>query len=153
MAWTTPKTNWATGELVAAADMNGISENLVILGNRLANHAVVTTADDIQISISDDFVDIDSATLVLRLATTGGDVLLHFEGKVSNGALKIDVDVDGNRVGDPDNGIRRRGINYEYFSFTRLVQNLSAGAHTFKLQGKDSGAVLYSNAHFWVREI
>ena len=31
MAWTTPKTNWATGELVTAEDMNAINENLVAL--------------------------------------------------------------------------------------------------------------------------
>ena len=31
MAWTTPKTNWATGELVTAEDLNAINENLVAL--------------------------------------------------------------------------------------------------------------------------
>ena len=28
MAWTTPKTDWTTGELVTAADMNAVGENL-----------------------------------------------------------------------------------------------------------------------------
>ena len=31
MAWTTPKTDWETGELVAASDMNEIGENLAVL--------------------------------------------------------------------------------------------------------------------------
>ena len=31
MVWTTPKTDWATGELVTAADMNAVGENLAAL--------------------------------------------------------------------------------------------------------------------------
>ena len=31
MAWTTPKTDWTTGELVSAEDMNAVGENLAAL--------------------------------------------------------------------------------------------------------------------------
>ena len=31
MAWTTPKTDWAVGELVTAEDMNTLGENLAAL--------------------------------------------------------------------------------------------------------------------------
>ncbi len=70
MAWTTPKTDWSTGELVTAEDMNAVGENLAAL------------------------------------------------------------------------------------SFTRLIQNLGAGSHSFKLQWKSRGAArVFRRAQFWVREI
>ncbi len=33
MAWTTPKTDWAIGELVAPNDMNAVGGNLTMLKN------------------------------------------------------------------------------------------------------------------------
>ena len=45
MAWTTPKTNWATGELVTAEDLNAINENLAALKHPAI--ASYTTTQDI----------------------------------------------------------------------------------------------------------
>ena len=69
MAWTTPKTDWATGELVTAEDMNAVGENLAVLGN-LAKASYLTTARYER--YTNDYVDIDSDNLNLTITTTGG---------------------------------------------------------------------------------
>ena len=160
MAWTTPKTNWTTGELVAASDMNNIGENLAALKQPAT--AVYTTTADVQIN-SGTFVDVDSDNLNLTITTTGGDVLVHFHGSVHLGrreGVYFDVDVDGTRQGGVDGILRsyfyadKSGDVYEAMSFNRLIQNLSAGSHTFKLQWKTRGSILLkTGAQFWVREI
>ena len=159
MAWTTPKTDWTTGELVSASDMNSIGQNLVALKN--LPKAVGGTTAEISAS-SGSFVDVDSENLNLTITTTGGDVLAHFHGSVSLGRREggyFDVDVDGTRQGDNSGILRsyfnaRDGSVYHAVSFTRLIQNLSAGSHTFKLQWRTNGTIsLKTGAQFWVREI
>ena len=49
---------------------------------------------------------------------------------------RIDVEVDGSRIGDSENGIWRSHDDDRFVSFTHLVQDLSAGSHTFKLQSR-----------------
>lgn len=155
MAWTTPKTNWATGELVAASDMNAIGENLALLGN--LQKAVGTTTARIS-STSKIFVDVDSSNLNLTITTSGRDVLVQFSGTVNHdGGAKgrYDVEVDGTRLGGVD-GLRwDTEHNGMVLTFSHLVQNLSAGSHTFKLQWRTHGGTLniYPYSQFWVREI
>ena len=158
MAWTTPKTDWATGELVAAADMNAVGENLAVLKRP------VTVGGTIETIIKDSatFVDVDSQNMNLTITTTGGDVMAHFHcslrhtNRGSTGEACFDIDVDGTRLGG-GNGIMESVMidQYHCVSFTRVIQNLSAGSHTFKLQCKEnSGAVrIAAHAQFWVREI
>ena len=163
MAWTTPKTNWTTGELVTASDMNAIGENFAALVAS-PTAAYVTTANiNISSNISE-FIDIDSDNLNLTITTGGGDVLVHFDGSLNVGDAQfvfLDVEVDGARLGG-DNGIlshqmvRVSGVAYadNIVSFTRLIQNLSAGSHTFKFQWKCTYSFsLKAGAQFWVREI
>ncbi len=152
MAWTTPKTDWEVGELVSADDMNAVSENLVELDRVRKAVAAHTTIADLSIPKSTTFVDIDS-DLNLTITTAGGDVLVHFHGVVVNGPFRIDVEVDGTRQGHADHGLRHGGPNHELVNFTHMVQNLSAGSHTFKLQGRNHATTLRSHAQFWVREI
>jgi len=162
MAWTTPKTDWTTGELVSASDMNAIGENLAALRSLSATAAVYTTTRGIEIN-SNTFVDVDRDNLNLTVTTAGGDVLVHFHGSVHLNRAEgvyFDVDVDGSRQGGSDGILRsyfnayQSGDTYEALSFTRLIQNLSAGSHTFKLQWKTRGTVpLRPGAQFWVREI
>ena len=159
MVWTTPKTDWTTGELVSAEDMNAVGENLAVLGNLRSAVAACTTTEDI-VAINTDFADVDSNNLSLTITTSGGDVLVHFEGSARHVHSQItgyfDIDVDGNRQGG-ENGIMRFGFNTwaRIIGFTRLVQNLSAGTHTFRFQWKSAreGIRLYAGAQFWVREI
>ena len=163
MAWTTPKTNWATGELVTAEDLNAINENLAAIRNVSNNVAAFTTTEDIAIPGGNAFADADSDNLNLTLTTSGGDVLVHFEGSVSRTrnslTASFDIDIDGNRQGG-DYGIMQTLIeaSVRTVSFTRLIQNLSAGTHIFKIQRKGNqwsgdGINLRAGALFWVREI
>ena len=160
MAWTTPKTNWATGELVTAEDMNAVGENLAVLGALRSTVAVYTTPADID-GLSTDFVDVDSDNLNLTITTAGGDVQVHFHGTVycrTRRSVRIDVEVDGTRQGGDDGMVQTASPSQEsvseIVSFTRLIQNLSAGTHTFKLQWKTNQSItLYAGAQFWVREI
>ncbi len=159
MAWTTPKTDWTTGELVSASDMNSIGENL----NTLRQKAIATSTltNGIDATLGSSFVDVDSANLNLTITTVGGDVMVHFCGSVdrrggtTSTRVHIDIEVNGARQGG-DTGI----LVYQFktdqhnMSFTRLIQGLSAGSHTFKLQWKGgAGVYMESNAQFVVREI
>ncbi len=152
MAWTTPKTDWEVGELMRSGAMNAVGENLVELGRVRNAVAAHTTTADIAIANSRTFVDIHS-NLNLTITTAGGDVMVHFHGVVVNKQFRIDVEVDGTRLGQDEYGLRRGDVNHELVSFTHLVQNLSAGSHTFKLQGRNHATTLRSHAQFWVREI
>ena len=155
MAWTTPKTNWATGELVTAEDMNAIGENLALL--KPTAIAAYTTTEDIAIPGDGTFRDVDSDNLNLSITTSGGDVLVHFHGRQIYSDRRFDVEVDGKRIGNSENGIWSSHGDDQFVCFTRLIQDLSAGSHVFKLQY--SGALtgysraLLAGAQFWVREI
>ena len=162
MAWTTPKTDWATGELITANDMNAVGENLAAL-NDLAT-AVFTTTEDIRAQVSE-FTDVDSDNLSLTIATAGRDVLVHFYGTTGHGSASpnffgsFDIDVDGVRQGSDDGVVKVFFWHnvYPCVSFTRLIQGLRAGSHTFKLQWKSyasgMGLLLHKGAQFSVREI
>lgn len=161
MAWTTPKTDWETGELVAASDMNAIGENLAELKQLSGITAAYTTTDHITLN-SRSFSDVDSANLNLAITTRGGDILVHFHGEILVGtgqSAYFDVDVDGTRQGGIE-GLGRTtvaahgGNMGSIVSFTRLIQGLSAGAHTVKLVCKTTTRInLGEGAQFWVREI
>ncbi len=161
MAWTTPKTDWTTGELVSASDMNSIGANLAALKQKAV--AAYSTTSDIRASLGGTgFHDVDGTNLSLTITTTGGDVLVYFRGCIARSdgqhreeRVYLDVTVDGTRQGS-DKGVLRfkvDGIEYNA-SFMHLVQNLSAGSHTFKLQWRSTrSAKLYRAAQFVVREI
>ena len=161
MAWTTPKTDWTTGELVTAEDMNAVGENFAALESQRSVVAAYTTTENTE-RASVDFVDVDSDNINLTLTTSGGDVLVHFEGSVerthNSTRGSFDIDIDGNRQGG-EYGILSMLIepSIRTVSFTRLIQNLSAGTHIFKIQVKTlhavSGIRLHAGAQFWVREI
>ena len=158
MAWTTPKTDWTTGELVSAEDMNEVGENLATLKHP-ATAVGVTTSEFARTSA--EFIDVDSDNLNLTITTTGGDVLAHFHGAMtrrsSNVRIAFDIDIDGNRQGG-NNGILRHEVDnmWRVVSFTYPIANLDAGSHTFKLQWKfyNSHEIkLIKGSRFWVREI
>ena len=156
MAWTTPKTDWATGELVTAEDMNAVGENLAVLGN-LAKASYLTTARYER--YTNDYVDIDSDNLNLTITTTGGDVLVHFHGHLhASGGHTLTTwfafDVDGSR----HTGMAAALVDWYTvpICFTHLIEGLSAGPHTFKMQWRgqnNRGMRMQGGAHFWVREI
>ena len=161
MAWTTPKTDWTTGELVSASDMNSIGENLAALKQPVM--AVGTTTQQISVGSNRPFANIDSTNLNLTITTAGGDVLVHFHGSIKHSrsqaaAALFDITVDGQRVGGGD-GILECKIDgyYHIACFTRLIQNLNAGSHTFAIQWREhrggASVILAPKAQLWVREI
>ena len=106
MARTTPKTNWAVGELVTAEEMNAIGENLAMLRHPATAVAAYTTTEDTRARAAD-FTDVDSNNLNLTITTAGGDVLVHFDGSVPCGQGQyghFDVEANGTRQGG-DNGL------------------------------------------------
>ncbi len=162
MAWTTPKTDWTNGELVVANDMNAIGENLAALKQlatvpKIPATAIYTTTAPIT-TRSTSFVDVDSDNLNLTITTTGGDVLVMFSASVDhNGDSRgfYDIAVDGTRQGG-SYGIRASKADQEgVVTFAHVIQDLSAGSHSFKLQWRVSRgwADIEAHAQFWVREI
>lgn len=161
MAWTTPKTDWNTGELVTAADVNAIGENLVALKHPII--ATYTTTEDIDADVRE-FADIDSTNLNLTINTTGGDVLAHFHGSMVQrdaSSLYLDIEVDGVRLGGDDGILKNQLRNVTHdpsgarvVSFSRVIDNLDVGSHSFKLQWKGTRGTktLRTGAQFWVRE-
>lgn len=157
MAWSAPKTDWNNGELVSADDMNAIGEHLVTLAASPAKASYITPSDIVRYSNS--FVDIDGDNMNFTITTSGRDVLAHFQGVVhradsSDLTVRFLVDVDGTRHGSHVSA----GIGeYNYLiSFTHLIENLSAGSHTFKFQWTqqhNKGVRLKWGAHAWVHEI
>ena len=163
MAWTTPKTNWATGELVTAEDMNAVGENLAYL--KSSRIAVGTTTAVVSTSATE-FGDVDSTNLNLTLTTTGGDVLVRFHGLIrransdNDAQAYFDVVVDGNRQGGDEEIIQSvAGDKVRSVSIVHIIQNLSPGSHAFKLQWRRTArrtwqaVALEANAQLWVCEI
>ncbi len=162
MAGTTPKTDWANGELVTADDMNEIGELLKRLVAPPPT-ASYTTPSDISGRPSS-WTDIDSNNLNFTLNTAGGDVLAHFQGAVHSGdsrgqTVSFNLEVDG-VLQRGDTGIVSAGLAANKLrmpvSFTNLIRGLSAGAHTFKLQWvsyQNKEIRLKKDAQFWLREI
>ncbi|MCY4021346.1 MAG: hypothetical protein OXG39_18205 [Chloroflexi bacterium] len=159
MAWTNPKTDWADGDLVSASDMNAVGENLMALRQPSKSVAVHSTSVGYSRGASHEFTDVSSDNLNLAMTTAGGDVLVHFHGTMGMGQLTsvaLDIEVDGSRLGG-SSGILVCSPRYSTawpVSLTRLIQNLNAGSHTFKLQWKSNDVVrLGAGAHFLLREI
>ena len=157
MVRTTPKTDWANGELVTAAHLNAIGENLAAVRN-LGLAVGTTTAEIVEIhNPNNAFINVDSVNLNLTILTFGGDVLAHFHGAIDprgdDRVCRFDIEVDGTRLGG-DTGIMAARPKYDRgVCFTRLVQNLSPGSHMFNLQWKHREIRLLAGAQFWVREI
>jgi hypothetical protein len=169
--WTTPKT-WAAGELVTAAMLNThIRDNLEYLKTPPAASYILNESGDYA-TTSTSFVNVDGTKLALTIATAGGDVLVGFSGTIINtsgtaGHTFFDVEVDTVRTAGDDGyiAVSPAGAGTRSpVTFLKLIQGLSAGSHTFKLQWKVAAgtASLFSGAgssngdlhpQFFVREL
>lgn len=163
--WTAPKT-WADGNLVDEDDLNThLRDNLIALKEPPTDHYEPDEASDYT-TTSTSFVDVDSTNLRLDITTTGGDVLVGFDGVVQNstGNVRFEVDIDGSPLAGDEGIVKCNPGSDMHVSFVRLVTDLSSGSHTFKLQwrvGSGSTGKLYAGAgsvgsdnhpQFWVRE-
>jgi hypothetical protein len=166
--WTAPRT-WTTGELVTAAILNShVRDNLEFLKSPPTTVFNADQASDYT-TTSTSFVNVNATDLALTITTSGGDVLLGFSGSalISTGSMFLDVDMDGARLGGDDGLVvvtSGGASNRMNITFLRLVRNVIAGAHTFKLQWKGTGGTLtlYAGAgtslgdihpQFFVREV
>jgi hypothetical protein len=166
--WTAPRT-WATGELVTAAILNAhVRDNLEFLKSPPTTSFIADQSSDYT-TTSTSFANVNATDLALNITTSGGDVLLVFSGSVlvSSNTVFFDVDMDGIRIGGDDGLIAATtggASNRIAVTLVRLVRNVVAGSHTFKLQWKVGGgsATLYAGAgtsqgdlhpQFFVREV
>ena len=167
--WTTPKSDYLTGDLVSAAEMNNIGKNLGFLKDPPTAQYTLNEGSDYT-TTSTSFVDVDGGgtELELTIETAGGDVLIGFVGAIGMGTNKdiyLDIDVDGARLGGSD-GIAQAhdrvgtgsGTGIFPIGLCVLVENLTPGSHTFKLQWRVSAGTgtLYavnSYGRFFAREV
>lgn len=167
MAYTAP-TPRSTGDLITASIYNtDIVDNIAALKSPPTGAHTVNEASDL-VTNSTTFTNID-ADLSLAITTTGGDVIVHFEcygGSTAGGVrMYLDFTVDGTRHAGDDGISETMAATLAPMSFTRIVQGLSAGLHTFVMQWKSSAAsnvTIYAGAgtantdlhpQFWVREM
>lgn len=166
--WSSPR-SWSTGELVSASLLNThLRDNLDFLKNPPTALYILNESSDYT-TTSTSFVNVDATKLSLSITTAGGDVLIGFCGCIlqSSASVFFDVDVDTVRSGgddglcvvSPSSAAQRFNA-----SFFKLIQGLSAGVHTFKLQWKVNAgtATLFAGSgtangdihpQFFVREV
>jgi len=148
MAWTTART-WVAGELVTASMMNThVRDNLNALKAPPTDlHNADEGADWSTTSAT--FTAIDATDLSLSLTTTGGDILVSFCGNFIAAAaayVYLQVVLDGAGQ-EADDGLiaaylDRTTAAGRPLSFTKLIQNVSAGAHTVLLNWKASTSTI-----------
>ncbi len=161
MAWTTPKTDWTTGELVAASDLNAIGDTDNFLFNGWAGDRYVRNNGSNWTTTSTSYVDVDATNLASTITTNGGDVLVIFTGNVQNSAVagcRMALDIDGTTTEaitlvNPYNTGKHVNMSFAY-----LITGLSAGSHTIKLRWRNitaSTMTLVGSEHVsWVvREV
>ncbi|MDX1993704.1 MAG: hypothetical protein SF029_15050 [bacterium] len=141
MTWTTPKTDWQEGDIVAASDMNALGTNLNALKTPPTALVTLNEAADFT-TTSTTFTDVNTTRLSLTLATTGGAVLVTFAGSISlnvaNSAVYFDLLVNGSRIAGDDGilVVTAASVAATNASFTYWLTNLPAGTHTIRLQWK-----------------
>lgn len=165
MAWVTPS-NQSVGYEVGATDWNqDVVANTKALKTPPSSMYTADESSDYTTS-STSFVDVDATNFALTITTTGGAVLVVFQGSVNNsgGSTYLDVAVDTVRDAGDDGIVRISGSNVGGDGFVWRVEGLAAGSHTFTLQWKVSAgtATLYAGAgtaasdvhpQFWVAEV
>lgn len=137
MAYTTPRT-WIPGELVTASMLQEqISDNMSALKAPPTAQATLNLGADIT-TTSTSFVDVDATNLSLTITTTGGDVLITFQGvfvKTLTGQVHLDVTMDGTALaGDSGMTGHSIGATIVEMGFTWWARSVAAGSHTFKLR-------------------
>ena len=160
MAWTTPKT-WSA-EPLTSNDLNTyVRDNQNnIRARQDTNDKYIGTGSGDYTTTSTSLVDVDATNLSLTITTHGGDVLVGFVGIAVAPAANLvtfSVNVDGSNPFSSA-GLSAASQHTDTASFVCLIEGLSAGSHTFKLQWLTGGgtATLRNNVqypHFWVQEV
>lgn len=164
-AWVNPPTR-STNDLINATIWNqDVVANTQALKNPPSDQYTANESSDYAGTGS--WADVDATNWSFSVTTTGGDVMVHFDGTVyTTGAaanVQLDVAVDGTRDGGDDGYIKQNvSATPTVVSFTRLITGLTAGSHTFTLQwlagtvarmAAGSGGSHDVHPQFWVREV
>jgi len=157
MAWVAPSTR-STGDLITASIWNAdIVANTLSLKDPPSDVKDINEAANYTLA-SVSWTDIDATDLSIAITTTGGVVEVGFIGNFSYATTsrsgKVDVDIDGNRVGTDDGLALVRGVGtetaYASVGFVVRKEGLTAAAHTIKMQWKCENAAdtltLYAGA-------
>jgi len=171
MAWTTPRT-WSSEVLTSDLLNTHLRDNLEHLYDRMQNNTEYTANESADYTTtSTSFVDVDATNFALTITTNGGNCLVGFTGFVDIGGastqyVHFNVDVDGSAYfADDGLGGGWDNLTKKLVSFVVLIEGLTAGSHTFKLQWKSPLAgtmTLYAGAgtsnldvhpQFWVQEL
>ena len=88
------------------------------------------------------FADVDATNESISVTTSGGDLLVAWQGTVSSPGggetIHLDITVDSTRVSGVANGLAQTtGSVIPTYIFS-VVTSLAAGAHTVRLQAKVS---------------
>lgn len=163
MAFTTART-WVAGELVTAALMNTyIRDNQTAL-KAPPQDIYSTGAYGTTSTTSTSFVNTDATNLSLDITTTGGRILIIFNGLVSHGGVadnaQFDFAINGSRIGDTTHGLGARGISTSSVQFqcnyVILTGAQGAGAYNVKVMWRSvagNSITLQSNVLFHICEI
>jgi hypothetical protein len=142
--WINPKNTWQVNDIVTAADMNIVADDLRYLKNQTArgkdNISPSTT------SSTGSFVTLASVDVITR----GGDLLVDFYASATHDAAGIgyfDVALDGTRVAlngtDGSLAIAPAGTSYPgSVALSMLLEDVAAGSHTITLVWRTSVANL-----------
>ena len=160
MAWNNPKANWQADEIVTAADMNDIGENLATLRNPGGVVLDIDESPDFT-TTSAIFVTVDpnpnptTNAVTAQITSTGRPLMVSFAGSVthssfSDTAIYFDVTLDGVRAGG-DDGILRvsaRSGESRNASFVYWLTGVAAGSHEVILKWRTSSgtATMWSGA-------
>lgn len=142
--WINPKNTWQVNDIVTAADLNILADDLRYLKTQTArgkaNISPSTT------SSTGSFVTLASVNVVTR----GGDLLVDFYASITHdnaGIGYFDVALDGTRVAlngsDGSLAIAPAGTGYPgSVALSLLLESVSPGSHTVTLQWRTSVANL-----------
>lgn len=146
MTWNLPKTNWQPDEIVTAADMNEIGQNLITLRNAVSSidnidHASDFTTSSVIFVNVDPNTDASSNVLGSVFTSSGRPVMVSFVGSITHSsssdvAVYFDLLVDGTRIAGDDGLLRvtARSGEARNASFVYWLDNLAAGEHTVLLR-------------------
>jgi len=159
MTWNQPKTNWQPDEIVTAADMNEIGQNLNTLRDASLYIQNIDRGSDYTTN-STVFVNVDPAAdptinpLAAAFNSSGKPLLVSLAGSITNSnladtAVYFDLSVDGGSVGGSDGILRvtARAGEARNASFVYWL-NLPAGPHTVFLRWRVASgtAILWAGA-------
>lgn len=142
-SWTT-MTDRSAGDVISEADWDAFQGNIEYLLNPNADLNIVDNSGEYS-TTNTSFEDIHATDFACTITTNGGPALVYFIGTNSATTgpanIRYDIDVDGTRHGNAFSegmSYRNAGATDDVASvmFAVVIDSLSAGSHTFKMQWK-----------------